>query len=375
MYLAKHFLIGAVVYAFAGTALAQRVELQPAPFVQVPFQVDGNSPVSWKDGQLQFFTSDGTPVKAHGADQFALSQPTRIVVDRSDHLPMWIESVWTDDDGTVYGWYHNEPGGVCPDGKLTAPRIGAAVSYDGGSTFYDLGLVLTSPDPADCSAKNGFFAGGHGDFSVIPDRERAYFYFLFTNYGGDVIGQGIATARMAFEDRKMPSGAVWKYFAGAWAEPGLGGRVTPVFRAETSWQRADTDSFWGPAVHFNTSLESYVVLLNRACCKPGWPQEGIYASLNPDPGNPAGWSEPVRILRDIGWGPGYYPQVIGLGPGETDTEVGEGARLYVHGRSKWELVFTKGDFFISGADQPLDPSAPMPGDRLDQTSTGRRAGR
>jgi hypothetical protein len=80
-----------------------------------------------------------------------------------------------DGDGTIYGWYHNEPGGICSGGKLTAPRIGAVVSYDGGDTFFDLGLVLSSGDPPDCNAKNGFFAGGHGDFSVILDRDQAYF--------------------------------------------------------------------------------------------------------------------------------------------------------------------------------------------------------
>jgi hypothetical protein len=364
----------ALACAHTVASFAQRVELRPAPPVAIPFQVDGNSPVYWKDGRLQFFTSDGNPVRAQGADQFSLSGTTKIVFDRYDHFSMWIEAIWVDADGTVYGWYHNEPGGVCSGGKLTAPRIGAVVSYDGGSSFFDLGLVLTSGDPADCNSKNGFFAGGHGDFSVIPDREQAYFYFLFTNYGGDPASQGVAVARMAFEDRKMPAGAVWKYFRGEWAEPGLDGQLTPVFPAAASWQREDTNSFWGPAIHFNTGLDTYVVLLNHACCKPGWPQEGIYISLNADLSNPAGWTEPVRLLRDIGWAPGYYPQVIGLAPGESDTLAGQSARLYIQGRSKWELIFSKGDPSISGSDsdQPLDPSAPMPGDRLDQLRTGRR---
>lgn len=322
---------------------------------------------------MHFITSDGVPVGAVGGDQFSLTGGGAIPVDRSDHFPMWIEATWVDADGTVYGWYHNEPGGVCAGGKLTAPRIGAVVSYDGGGTFYDLGLILTSGAAPDCNSKNGFFAGGHGDFSVIPDRENAYFYFLFTNYGGDPASQGIAMARMAFEDRKMPVGAVWKYFDGEWMEPGLGGRVTPAFRAQADWQRADTNSHWGPSVHWNTALDSYVVLMNHACCNPGWPQEGIYISFTTDLSKPPNWSVPARILRDIGWGPGYYPQVIGLGPGETDTVAGQTARLYVQGRSKWEMSFSKGD--PSGADQPGGRQSPSPGDSLDQLSVSGHARR
>jgi hypothetical protein len=336
----------------AGTSFAHRVELREAPEVAIPFRVDGNSPAVWREGSFHFFTSDGTPTTAQGADQFSLSGVRKVTLDRTDHLPMWIESVWLDSDGTLYGWYHNEPGGVCGSGKLTAPRIGAAVSYDGGNTFFDLGLILTSGDPPDCNAKNGFFAGGHGDFSVILDREQAYFYFLFTNYGGDPAGQGVAVARMAFEDRRMPVGAVRKYFHGEWVEPGLGGRVTPIFQAARSWQQSDTDSFWGPAIHWNARAETYVVLLNHACCEPGWPQEGIYASFNGELGNPAGWTAPVRILRNIGWAPGYYPQVIGLGPGDTDTMVSEAARLYVQGRSKWEIVISPGEPDYTASDVP-----------------------
>ncbi|MBI4874026.1 MAG: hypothetical protein HY822_05265 [Acidobacteria bacterium] len=356
-----------MLLAAVSVACAQRLEVRPAPVTEIPFTVDGNSPVYWRDGRLQFFTSTGVPVRAEGSDQFSLSRPTNLVVDRDDHMPMWMEAIWVDTDGTVYGWYHNEPGGVCPGGKLTVPRIGAAVSYDGGERFYDLGLVLTSGDPADCNSQNGFFAGGHGDLSVIPDREQKYFYFLFTNYGGAASSQGVVMARMAIEDRKTPVGAAWKYYQGEWMEPGLGGRVTPIFPAAASWQRSDTNSFWGPAVHWNTVLESYVVLLNHACCSPNWPQDGIYVTFNGDLSDVAGWTAPVRILNNIGWAPGYYPQVLGLGPGETDTLAGESARLYVHGRSKWELHFVKDGQVSIGSDVP-EPAPP--GERLDQVTLG-----
>src|SRR5689334_13343471 len=96
-----------------------------------------------------------------GFRQPASKRPAGVIP--RDHYPIWIESVWQDADGTIYGWYHNEPGGVCPNSTLTAPRIGALVSTDGGASFTDLGIVLSTGDPLNCAAKNGFFAGGHGD--------------------------------------------------------------------------------------------------------------------------------------------------------------------------------------------------------------------
>lgn len=42
-------------------------------------------------------------------------------------------------------------------------------------------------------------------------------------------------------------------------------------------------------------------------------------------------------------GHGWYPQVIGTDPGgrETDKLAGRVARLFVHGKSAWEIVFAK----------------------------------
>ncbi|MCS7025362.1 MAG: hypothetical protein NZV14_11220 [Bryobacteraceae bacterium] len=329
-----------IVLSFS-VAWAQRVEVRNAPTLAMPTPVDSNSPAFWLDGQLMILNSAGVALLTSGRDQFYFEGDTEAVeFETSKHQPFWIEAAHLDQAGTLWAWYHHEPRDVCPSG-LTAPVIGAMYSTDGGQTFYDLGIVLESGDRVNCSAQNGFFAGGHGDFSVILDREQKYFYFLFTNYAGDPKGQGVAIARMAYEDRHNPVGAVYKYYEGEWNEPGLGGRVTAIFPSRVTWERPDADSFWGPSVHWNTHLQKYVVLLNRACCQPRWPQEGIYISFNDDVSDPLGWQQPRRILagNEIGYAPGYYPQVLGTQYGETDTLASAVARLYIHGISNWELVF------------------------------------
>lgn len=335
------WLVLALLIPSASTA-QQAILRRTAP-AAIPFPVDGNSPLLWQRQWLTMFTSTGRPVVARGFDAFSLQDPLPVWVRGGRGRQLWIESVWMDRDGTLLGWYHEEPQGLCPGSGLTAPQIGALVSYDGGRTFADLGIILTSNAPVDCRARNNFFGGGNGDFSVVFNSASNHFYFLFTHYGGEAAEQGVAAARLPFQARYNPAGAVHKYFQGEWREPGLGGRVTPIFPANNAWQHSDPDSFWGPAVHWNTYLERWVMVMNRACCDPEWNQEGIYISYNLDLDRPELWSRPKRLLagHEIGYRPGFYPQVIGLGQGETDTLVGEVGRLYIHGQSNWEIVFRR----------------------------------
>ena len=92
--------------------------------------------------------------------------------------------------------------------------------------------------PADSlrrDTRNGYFAGGNGDFSVIPDERREYLYFLFSTYHREVAQQGVAVARMRYADRDRPVGKVHKWHAGRWSEPGRGGRVTTP-RGRRCWR-------------------------------------------------------------------------------------------------------------------------------------------
>jgi len=332
----------AVLTLLLGCRLAaQEALVRTVAKVSMPTGVDSNSPAFWRDGRLFWFGSHGRPWLSEGRNQFGPWETREVNFETADAWPHWMEAVWPDVGDTLWGWYHAEPIGLVADSTLTAPKIGAVVSYDGGKTLRDIGVILESGDPLDALAKNGYFAGGHGDFSVIPDRGRKYFYFLFDNYGGPTGSQGVCIARMAFEDRFDPVGRVWKYYNGNWQEAGRGGRVTPIFPVRRGWQLQDPDAFWGPSIHWNTHLNCYVMLLNRASGEPGWSQEGVYVSYCSDLSSPESWTEPRKIL-DKSQFPGwyfFYPQVMGLEPDGTDTRAGATARLYVGGISKWEIDF------------------------------------
>jgi hypothetical protein len=275
---------------------------------------------------------------------------------RLKDLYIWLESVWRDERGLLYGWYHYEPDDVCkPKAHLpTAPRIGALRSRDNGATWDHLGIVLEAPpDSLRCDTPSPWDAGGHGDFSVIPDPQSEYLYLLFSSYVKDPAEQGVAIARMRCDDRDAPVGKVFKWHAGEWREPGLGGRLTPIWKAKIDWHRPDADLFWGPSIHWNTHVGTFAMLMNRAVTT-GMKGDGTWVSFNTDLANPKGWSEPVQILTadqariategahpgnaaNFGW----YPQVMGTGTGETDRLAGRIARLFIAGVSRREILFLK----------------------------------
>jgi hypothetical protein len=319
----------------AAVLSAQHIRVDAGPPMDFPGVIDSNSPAHWWDGQLVMFNSATNAIRTSGPNFSALRR-ARVVEYDTYKGSRWIEATYMAPDGVLYAWYHHEPGDIpCPT-WVTAPVIGALRSTDNGRTFVDLGIVLQSGEPPNCDSQNGYFAGGNGDFSVILDRDKKYLYFLFSHYGGPLEQQGVALARMAYDDRDEPAGKVIKYNAGDFTEPGLGGKMTPVLPALAGWETANPDSFWGPSIHWNTFIQRYVVLLNRSCCTAGWPQEGVYAMFIRDLADPTTWTKPEKLLDGVGW----YPQVLGTGPGETDKEVGQRAPLFVYGVSQWILTFT-----------------------------------
>ena len=156
---------------------------------------------------------------------------------------------------------------------------------------------------------------------------------------------------MAWADRDAPAGKVSLWTEGLWmpARTLRAGRedgamweyplASPVYPVARSWHLDGpaADAFWGPSVHWNTHLQQYVMLLNRARDMQ-WTQEGIYVAFSPSLEDPSQWSTPRKILDGGGW----YPQVIGLEQGRgTDRLAGAAARLFIQGRSEHLIQFAR----------------------------------
>jgi hypothetical protein len=132
----------------------------------------------------------------------------------------------------------------------------------------------------------------------------------------------------ALETVRDDETVVWEYPAG-----------TPIVPVANPWHDGDrtVDAFWGPSVHWNTYLEQYVMLLNRAR-NEDYVNEGIYGSFSRTLGDPRAWSEPKKLMNGGTW----YPQVAGLeGQTGTDKVAGQRARFFLMGRSDRMIEFEK----------------------------------
>jgi hypothetical protein len=179
------------------SANGQEVTLRPASPHSMPSEADSNSPGHWLDDTFRLYNSNRYPLRTLGPTPLELGAARAIQLDSYENVPMWIEATWVDPETRyVYDWYHHEPGSPCPSGLYSAPKIGALYSEDDCHTFFDLGIVLESGARPDCTGANGYFAGGHDNFTVLLDRDSRYFYFLFSNYGGAPLEQGVAIARV-----------------------------------------------------------------------------------------------------------------------------------------------------------------------------------
>lgn len=336
------------------------VALSKAPFVLM-HSVDSNSPVHWDKGKLYLINSaGGHQYVSSGPDVGHLGYRTLVHMgDTDDRLYIWIEATWMSQRGTLYGAYHYEPDALCNTNSHlpTAPRIAWIRSHDNGKIWDDLGYIIyADPSAIGCHTASPWDAGGTGDFTFLPDREHKYFYFYGTSYDPRFEEQGVFAARMPIDDKDNPSGKVLKWYKGGWGQPALGGHVTPIFPAQKDYTHADGEMFWGPAIHWNTYLHMYVMLLNHAI-DTQLSADGIYISFNRHISDPNGWSKPrmiidraeiQKVMAGTNLSPtkmanGWYPEVIGDGPGETDTLVGRTGRVFLAGVSRLRITFLKPD--------------------------------
>jgi len=343
----------------AQTTPLPTTRLLQAPTLAVPGRVDSSVPMTWTrvDGKVTlvaFASWGGIPMRMAGPNLEGLQVTGEVVLAPHPGHGVWFESVIPDEtDTTWYAYYHDElPAYVCGRPERSIPRIGAAVSIDHGVTWQNLGIILEAPPGTEvCSSSNRYVIGGVGDVSAMADGDWKDVYLYFSNYGRDPGTQGVAVARFAWADRDAPRGRVTVWQDGVWLPPSprpLTGTDdvplewdypvgTPIVRTTIPWHDGHeaANAFWGPSLHWNTSLQRFVMLLNRTRDE-SFTNEGIYVSFAPSLDDPRAWSAPQRIMSDGGW----YPQVAGLEPGSgTDREMGRRGRFLVTGRSARFIEF------------------------------------
>jgi hypothetical protein len=339
----------------AQSAAVPVTRLIPFKELAVPGRVDSGVPMTWTriDGRatlVGFASWGGIPERMAGPDLEHLQVTGDVVIAPHPGDGIWFESVIADQSDSVwYAYYHHEkPAHECGRADRSIPQIGAAVSTDRGFTWTNLGIILEAPAATEvCASTNSFIYGGVGDVSVMVDRDWKDLYLYYSSFVRDPQSQGVAVARLAWADRDNPRGRVMVWQDGVWLPAARrvssGSAVeweypigTPIWRPAKPWHDGieAADAFWGPSIHWNTSLNQYVMLLNRARDE-AFNNEGIYVAFAPRLDNPRGWSAPQKILKGGGW----YPQVAAEEPGSTDKEMGRIGRLFLTGRSNHYIEF------------------------------------
>ena len=364
--------VGATVASSARTTAGEPfATLAPDATVTFPSEADSNSPAIWEmvDGEwrlsmLHSVAGSARLSEGRSVQRLATQGPVTFQ-STAPHGGVWFESVIRDTEAW-YGFYHNEREGVvCVGSGKVWPRIGAARSDDHGRSWVDLGPILETPvDTTRCATNNYYFVGGVGDFSAVLDPDRMFVYLYYTQYVEETGRTGVSVARLAWADRDAPAGRVDVFAEGVWQPPtpvlsageSAGQRqddaapdvpasntewryplASPIIIAGDRWDNGNSgvNVFWGPSIHWNTSIESYVMLLNQASSNE-WKQGGVYVSFNPRIDDPGGWTPPERLFQGGIW----YPQVIGLAAGQgTDTVAGPVARFFLGGRSDYTITF------------------------------------
>ena len=333
----------AVAALHAQTPRTPAARLIAAPRLELPAEIDSSNPAVWSlvEGSPQLFVISswgGIPVRSSGAGIEHLRRDGPVGFTSHPGHGVWVEAIIPATDGVWYAYYHHErPADACgrPDRQL--PRIGALRSSDRGQTWEDLGVILDAPPGSEaCDSGNRFVMGGVGDVTAVLDRDGQDVYFYFSQYVRDPSLQGVAVARMAWADRDAPAGKITVWNDGAWLSSGLG---TPLATARQPFhdRSSNADVFWGASIHWNTYLEQFVMLLNRAR-NDHFDQDGIYVSFAATLADPGHWSAPVKIMNGGSW----YPQVIGTDVGTgTDRLAGQRARFFMTGKSERYIEFER----------------------------------
>jgi hypothetical protein len=189
--------------------------------------------------------------------------PSEFLLPTSANLPVTMDYVG---GGPVYRVPEGEPGAgnlliVYHAERSANPFwswLGLAKSADDGSTWEDLGLIISGPQPYDAQ---GALDIGDGNLVVATDKStlQKYFYIYFPEHcwinsttfcsGFTYLSvarapyEALLTAAFLDSSTTVP-GLFHKYYNGQWDQPGMGGKASELFPAVTGETDGDPQVVW-----------------------------------------------------------------------------------------------------------------------------------
>jgi hypothetical protein len=187
--------------------------------------------------------------------------PSEFLLPKSHNLPATMDYVG---GGPVYRVPEGEPGAgnlliVYHAERPANPFwswLGLAKSADEGSTWEDLGLIISGPQPY--TAKGALDIGdGNLVVATDPTTSQKYFYIFFPEHcwiNSTKFCSGftyLSVARAPYEallkaamDGTTASELFHKYYEGQWHQPGMGGKASELFPTVTGETDGDPQVVW-----------------------------------------------------------------------------------------------------------------------------------
>jgi hypothetical protein len=284
------YLMVAGFYSLAAAEVAEHVDLGPAQTLLADQALglrafpDGRlSVLSAAQGVRVIFAAGVNSVLVEGPDMTRLNK-VATVLERGkpgefDNGYAGINSVVKVRNGDFAALYHAEdqegmesvgsgiPGFYC--------RIALAVSHDEGVTFEKRGPVLSG---SAAKKLGGLADQGVGEPWVLEEPSGKHLYAYYTSHER-LPGRGvdICMARCRVEDALRPG--EWKKFhEGAFEEPGLGGRDSPIMTGS-----ADADAAMAQVV-YSHAMGRFIMIFCLNAWREGAHAErsGIYVAFSAD---------------------------------------------------------------------------------------------
>jgi len=218
-----------------------------------------------------------------------------------DNGGAWLMSVFRRPDSSLLGFYHAEDwefGTNANPNGIAWKYVARATSTNDGVTWQKDGVILSSANPKPATPD----WGGNGDHCVVWDEANArWICFFHEDY--------LMVASSS--DSEGRPGTWYKYYQGAFTEPGIGGFASPL----SGWE---AHAGGNPSVHFNTFLNCWVMVAHTWGSIFG--PSSLWISTSADLIH---WAPPRPLLESVTPQRFWYTTILG----PTDTEAGQTAEL------------------------------------------------
>jgi hypothetical protein len=201
---------------------------------------------------------------------------------------------------TYYGFYHAEDHEGLPALPGGIPGFYASIGVtrsDDGATWRKLGQVITSSQPKSWTAYPNQGDRGAAEPGAVVSKDGRYVYLFYTEHSR-VQGRNvdICVARADLSSGPPLPGSFKKYHSGAFSEPGIGGRDTPVVTAKGF---SSANALEGH-VTYSKKAGRYLMVFGIDAYQQrmsGAPptDSGIYAAWSSDA---VSWSPPHKLVAD-----------------------------------------------------------------------------